>query len=179
MPVWEKAALGALLFGATCSACHGPLVPTTPRPDTRRIEIVRLDSLAMSQTMQILQAALPNETAVCYLGRLYDSTVATPDGPHNTRVLRLTHATEAISDSTDEYHVYYSHSGAGCGIDVVAIGHSHPYAGGGLCTHSVPDANVLFLASRILVSIVWCGDGRAQVMYQDGRREDVRWRDAP
>lgn len=177
MALWEKAALGALLFGATCSACHYGNVVQTPRPDTRRIEIVRLDSATLATTMLILHAALPNETSVCYFGAVYDTTVVLPDASYKkTKALKLTGVREAISDSTDEYHVYYSKPWAGCPPEVLAIGHSHPYAGGGLCTHSDPDANVLFLAPRVLVSIVWCGDGRVQLMWQDGRRDDGRWR---
>ncbi|HSE45222.1 MAG TPA: hypothetical protein VLA89_07820 [Gemmatimonadales bacterium] len=177
MTALERWALGALLWAATCSACHATSrLPLTLRPDTRPIEFVRFDSTTMTQTMMILQAALPNETAVCYFGGLYDSTVVREDGAHRAKVLHLVLAQEAVADSTDEYHVYYSKPWAGCPSTVVAIGHSHPYAGAGLCTHSAPDANVLFLSPRVLVSIVWCGDGRLEMLYQDGRRYENRWR---
>lgn len=178
MSTWEKWALGALLWGATCAACTGTArLPLTLRPDTRPVEFVRFDSAAMRQTMMILHAALPNETSVCYFGSLYDSTVVRDSVPHRTKVLHLQWARESVSDSADEFHVYYSQPRAGCPTSVIAIGHSHPYAGAGLCTHSPDDANVLFLAPRVLISLVWCGDGRVEMLYQDGRRYESRWRE--
>lgn len=179
MTFLEKAALGALLFAGTCAACHGgtSYVPMTLRPDTRKISFVRFDSVAMRQTMQILQAALPNESSVCYTGELYDSTYQAVDGPHLAKVIWLHSAREAVQDSATQYAVYYSRPLVGCQTGVIAIGHSHPYSGGGLCSHSPPDANVLFRAPSILLSFVWCGDGRVEILYQDGRRYESRWRE--
>lgn len=177
MKLWEQAALGALLLGATCSACQPQRVPSTPRPDTRKITIVHLDSATLAQTMLILHTALPNETSVCYFGELRDTTVWLEGKPNPTVAMHLSGVRESVQDSADEMHVYYSTPRAGCPHQTLAIGHSHPYAGGGLCTHSTLDANVLFLSPQVFVSFVWCGDGRVQLLFQDGRREDGRFRD--
>lgn len=174
MTRFERWSLGTILWASTCSACHpASLVPMTWRPDTRMIWGVHLDSVAVRQTMQVLQKALPNEGAVCYQGALHDTLmVAVPDGTSvRVKLLWLTSAVEADHDSVDKFHVY----GVDCPGTHVAIGHSHPYSHD--CDHSLPDADVLAGDTQSLVSIVWCGGGDAQVMYQDTRRTVSPWRE--
>ena len=44
-----------------------------------------------------------------------------------------------------------------------------------LCTHSGPDAEVLFEDRRLLFSVVVCNDGWMEVLWQDGRRMWKKW----
>lgn len=173
MTRFERWSLGTILWASTCSACHpASLVPMTWRPDTRMIWGVHLDSVAVRQTMQVLQKALPNEGAVCYQGALHDTLmVAVPDGTSvRVKLLWLSSAVEADHDSVDKFHVY----GVDCHGPVVAVGHSHPYSV--VCTQSDPDALLLFGKTEALASIAWCGNGEAETMWQDGRRDVNRWR---
>lgn len=159
-----------VLFLLSC-ATNGP-VPMVPRPDTRNIGIVQLDSTVVRGTLEIFQRALPKEAAVCYQGVLRDTVI------HDIDVLwlELISVTEAQADSSSEFYVWFpAIPRTGC-AEAIATGHSHPHVGGNLCTHSDSDANVMFNDPRLLVSLVWCPDGRAQVLYQDGRRTDTRWR---
>ena len=122
--------------------------------------------------MAVFAAAMPNEGSVCYVGEIRD----TLDDEQFVRWLVLRGARPAVADSADPNHIWYSKR-SGCDAPVIAIGHSHPYAMGALCTHSNQDANLLFNDRRLVVSVVWCLDGRVQTLFQDGRRSDRRWRD--
>lgn len=168
----ERWSLGAILLASTCASCHtSPLVPMVWRPDTRMIWGVHLDTTAVRQTMEIFQKALPNEGAVCFAGTLRDTLFAVPDGTTvNAKLLMVARAVEAKHDSVDRFHVYGVHCGR-----VIAIAHSHPYSV--VCSHSLPDANVLFSNPDALASIVFCGAGEAETLYADGRRVTNRWRE--
>lgn len=172
----ERWCIAALLVGmcASCLPPRGP-VPIVARPDTRRIWFVHLDSAALHGTLTILQAALPNETSVCYYGNLADTTVATDNGEVTGLILHLRSVREGVADSANLYHVYYSKPGAGCDRQAIAAGHSHPYAE--VCDQSDDDSGVLFENSQFLVSLAWCAvTGEVQVFWQDGRRKIGRWR---
>ena len=168
-----------LAVGVVLSCVHpGSVVPLVRRPDTRLIGMVTLDTNVFRQTMEILQAAMPNEAGLCYTGELRDTTYLVDSTPAHGQWLILHGVTQAVADSTGLYNVWYSIL-SGCTGPILAVAHSHPYAfesQGDPCNHSGPDANVLFLDRRALVSFVWCRDGRLQILYQDGRRNEFRWR---
>lgn len=162
-----------LVFGC---AGHTPFAPV-PRPDTRRVVGIAIDSAIGRGALEILQAALPNEGSVCFYGTARDTML-------NGMVLQLlvpAHVTPARQDSAGLFNVWYADRHAGClGPELLGIAHSHPYAAApDACTHSDPDAYLLFAAREALFSIVFCGDGRLEVMYQDGRRVPDRWGAAP
>ena len=175
----SRLVIGLSLLAATCGSCaHRSLVPMVPRPDTRRVRVVHVDSAAVRGTMQILEAALPSEAAVCYGGRLYDSTVTRANGQVvPVLVLMLNTVAVAEADSADAFNVYRPH----CTTPLIALGHSHPYNQryGLPCDHSDDDAALLLNTPRALVSLAWCGDGQLQFFWQDGRRGITRWRPGP
>jgi proteasome lid subunit RPN8/RPN11 len=161
------AIVGLLL---TCArVANGPMVP---RRDTAALSRVEFDSIPWDRTMRLFAAMSPNEIAVCYTGEVQDTTL--DSGP--IRYLHLEFMHPAIVDSSDNFHVWFSHGGevAAC-RHPIAIGHSHPNSVGP-CTHSEPDARLLFLNPRLYASIVICPDGELEVLWQDGRRTEARWR---
>lgn len=158
---------------AVMSCVHPRLVPMVRRPDTRRIRVIHLDSAATVGTLQLLQAALPNEGAVCYTGQVYDSTMTTNDGSLvPVLVLMLNGVTAAPADSATRVFIFRPRCSS------LAIGHSHPYNAqyGLACDQSDEDSNWLFNTPQALVSLAWCGDGVVQFLWQDGRRGEIRWR---
>lgn len=157
-----------------CSSAR-TLVPLVLRPDTRSVGTIVLDSAALHGTLDVLQAALPNEGAVCLYGELGDTTLY----GEPRLALRIRRAMRAQADSVDRLHVFFPEQPrTGClPGGLVGAAHSHPYAGEpGPCTHSDPDARVLFTDPRLLATLVFCGDGRGEVLLQDGRRWPMRWR---
>jgi len=167
----EKVWLSLLMIAGSCVACRYPL-PLVPRPDTRRIVAVQIDSTAMSILLRNFRGAFPNEVALCLTGSVSDTTF---DG-ESRRVIHVTGAIHALADSADSYHVYFPLSPrTGCAVAHL-VGAAHDHTQGGFpCTHSDPDANVLFNDPRLLVSLVFCGDGESEGLFQDGRRLRARW----
>ncbi len=157
---------------AAALACARPLlVPLVPRPDTRLIAAVTVDSAALFDGLALFEAALPREAAVCYEGALRDTVLA----GEPRRWLFLRRVLPARADSADETHVYFSGDGAARPCEgTLAVGHSHP--AGARCDHSSDDALLLFYHRDVLVSLVWCPSGDLQILFQDGRRGLTRWR---
>lgn len=172
---WEKLALGAILLGMTCAGCaQSRVVPMTLRPDTRAIWAVHIDSTPLMETLQILQAGLPNEAAVCYHGELRDTVFESPEGERGIAKIIVIHSvTPAVPDSVDLYHVYFTGLHAGC-VGEIAFGHSHPHVD--ICDQSDDDARLLFGDPKALVSLAWCQNGEVNLLWQDGRRSTHRWR---
>jgi hypothetical protein len=113
---------------------------------------------------------------MCLMGTMGDTTF---EG-ESRRVIHVTRATPALADSADQYHVYFPLSPrSGCAVAyLVGVAHDHTQRGF-QCTHSDPDANVLFNDPRLLVSLVFCGDGESEALFQDGRRLRARWTPEP
>ncbi len=132
-----------------------PRVPMVWRPDTRALTGVVFDSATIRQTVELMRSAFPNERAVCFYGELLDSTI---DGS-SRRLVFVRSMRPAIEDSANEFRVWF---------------HDRPRSGRP-CTHSDPDSNVLFTDTRVLFTMVFCADGRAEVFYQDGRRSQDMW----
>jgi hypothetical protein len=170
--------IAALLLLIACATTR--LVPVLPRPDTRRVAGIYIDSATARATGDFLQAALPHEGSVCYYGGARDTVIA----GRTMLILVAQRVYQARHDSADEFHVWYPDGlEAGCASDgLIGIAHSHPYVIPiDPCTHSIPDAFLLSLSRDAMFSVVFCGDGRVEVLYQDGRRIPDRWRkaDAP
>jgi hypothetical protein len=147
------------------------------RPDTRRIIEVQLDSTQLAAMVTEFRGAFPKEVALCLRGTLVDTTV------HGQRwgVVRITGVGRAQSDSSDVYHVFFpAHPRTGCADapDLVGAAHDHTQPGY-VCTHSYPDAEVLFTDPRLLFTLVFCSDGWTEALYQDGRRVPTRWASEP
>lgn len=165
--------LACILWATTCVACaHPRLVPYVSRPDTRMVWGVTVDTAAFRQTIQAFQDAHPNESAVCYHGVVRDTLFQVSNGTAKALLLWLQTVTPAQQDSADKFNVY----GPRCPEETIGIGHSHPHAGN-WCDHSDTDVRLLFSQRYALVSIIWCLNGESQVLYQDGRRTTIRWRD--
>lgn len=160
-----------LLLVLSCATAR--LVPSVARPDTRRVAGVMLDSAAGMGALAIFQQALPNEGSLCFAGGARDTMI----GDAHMVLLVARQASRAASDSADRFHVWYTGTSAGCSTrGLIGIAHSHPYNPPSYpCTHSVDDAYLLFADQAALFSMVFCGDGRLEVMYQDGRRISDRW----
>jgi hypothetical protein len=171
--------------------CAAPAkIPMALRPDTRRILVTLIDSAAAVQTAATFQAALPMEGSVCYRGALTDTTVVSLTGDTIAGfILHEQTAYEAQHDSLTDHtyqapdgtwvrvmHVWYHDASSGCGPETIGIAHSHPMSRDVPCEHSVDDAHVVFVNTHIWVSSVWCGDGQAEDLYQDGRRQSWRWK---
>jgi len=151
-----------------------PRVPMVWRPDTRALTGVVFDSATIRQTVELMRSAFPNERAVCFYGELLDSTI---DGS-SRRLVFVRSMRPAIEDSANEFRVWFhDRPRSGCAGDaLVGIAHDHPHAVQiRPCTHSDPDSNVLFNDTRVLFTMVFCADGRAEVFYQDGRRSQDMW----
>lgn len=157
------AALAALLL----TGCAKPIVPMTARPDTRYIVVVEIDRATLEKAVELFRLTSPIEAAICWRGEVLPFL---DDGEEWLRV-HVTDLYIAVSDSADEYHVYFPRGiPAGCvGQDYIGVSHSHTQVGPS-CTHSHNDAAVLFLARRALFSIVFCANGESELLYQDGRR---------
>jgi len=169
-------ALGLMIACApACVPVPQAYVPMVPRPDTRQIAQITLDSGVMALIVEQFRAAFPNEAAICLTGAVRDTAV---EG-ERWLVVQVTGATPAASDSADEYHVYFSTPQTGCADAPGLIGAAHDHTQiGYVCTHSYPDANVLFADPRLLFTLVFCGDGNSEALFQDGRRLIARWRGA-
>jgi len=168
---WAVAtALALVSLMLTCArVANGPMVP---RRDTRAISRVEFDSTPFDRTIRLFAAMSPNETAVCYMGEVQDTTI--DDEP--IRYIHLELMRPAIADSSDKFNVWFSHHGevAAC-KNPIAVAHSHPNSVGP-CTHSNPDARLLFANPKVYASIVVCPNGELEILWQDGRRDQARWR---
>lgn len=175
----EKLWLSLLMIGSSCWACGRPgaLVPMTPRPDTRQLGQVNIDSSLVRPMIAQYRDAYPNEIALCLVGALHDTVVS----GDRWLVAEVTMTTVAMSDSADAYHVFFpSKPRTGCAGPIIGVSHDHPHITAYLpCEHSLPDAMVLFRETRALFSILFCGDGRTELLLQDGRRIPGRWNVEP
>jgi hypothetical protein len=144
-----------------------------PRTDTRAIGYVRLTSEAIVAMAERFRAAFPKEAALCLSGSVRDTVVS----GDRWLIVEVAGVSVAQADSSDEFHVFFPRlPRTGCAGPILAIAHDHLYTPPGeVCTHSLPDALVLFNETRAVVSIVFCGDGRSEVLFQDGRRAPSRW----
>jgi hypothetical protein len=168
---WALALLVAC--APACVSFPQRYVPMVARPDTRRVVQVTLDSAVMAAVMDVFHAAYPREGAVCLTGIVRDTVV----DAQSWLAVQVTGATAARSDSADEYHVYFSgNPRTGCETQPGLVGAAHDHViSGYACTHSYPDANVLFVDPRLLFTLVFCSDGTSEALYQDGRRVTARW----
>jgi hypothetical protein len=143
------------------------------RPDTRTVGHFALTGEAVTEMVERFRAAYPNEAALCLSGFVRDTLV---EG-NRWIVAQVTGVTVARSDSADQFHVFFPRvPRTGCADPIIAIAHDHIFTPPSeACTHSLPDALVLFNETRALVSVVFCGDGRSEAMFQDGRRVASRW----
>lgn len=164
-------ALAALLVVPACNPARH--VPMVLRPDTRAIGHLIIETETVATMVGLFRAAYPNEAALCLTGAVRDTVV---DGS-SWLLVNVTDAGLAQADSVDPYHVFFPRvPRTGCAGPVVGIAHDHIYSPPSEpCTHSLPDALVLFNETRALVSIVFCGDGRSEVLFQDGRRAGSHW----
>jgi hypothetical protein len=165
--------LGLLVVWLAGCARPQPLVPLVPRPDTRRITSFEMDSTLVRRSAEQFVAALPNEASLCLDGQLGPR----PDRPGYLHVA-LTGIRPAAADSADQFHVYLVRAPkSGCAPgQLVALAHDHTTTGSlEQCEHSDPDAFVLFEDIRVLFSLVFCSEGRGEVLFQDGRRGTFVW----
>jgi hypothetical protein len=148
------------------------------RPDTRRIAGIRLDSTPLNVMIREFRAAFPKEVALCLRGTLADTTV---EGGQRWGIVTITGVSRAQSDSSDVYHVFFParpRTGCADAPDLVGAAHDHTTLGHA-CTHSYPDAEVLFTDPRLLFTLVFCTNGWTEALYQDGRRVPARWAPEP
>jgi hypothetical protein len=155
------------------------LVPWVLRPDTRGLAGVLIDSVIGRRTGAIFDQALPREAAVCFYGSIADTVV----DEQPLRFIRIEQVRPSQIDSASEEHVFFPIDPVtGCsGRGLIGWGHSHPGIRSFLeaCTHSDLDANVTFRDPRLLIGIVFCADGRGEVLFQDSRRYPLRWAEPP
>lgn len=166
------------------TACAGPIPNEMMiRPDSRRVSYLNFPASVTEQIIGIFADSLPKETGICAVGhiekdeegnlflRITDISVAKQDS--STRVSVMYHLSDSLKFSGKRYSL-----GTGCtGIAfLVGYGHDHPpIPSTWVCTASDQDA--LFLAQdlRFLFLMTVCLDGRFEVLWQDGRRQDMRW----
>ena len=148
-------------------------VPMVPRPDTRKIVWVSLDSGVLASLLTNFEAAMPNETVMCIEGKLSEVGI---NGVPALRVT-ITKVIPAVVDSATPYNAYMSGKPMnGCESTPDLIGIAHDHVVPGQCNQSDPDANLLFVDRRLLFGLVFCMDGWTQILYQDGRRGLTRWK---
>lgn len=163
--------LWAVLILISVSMCsYSKRIPKVLRPDTRRIGFMQLDTVVSPITAQF-RAAFPNESAMCLLGSVRDTTVE----ESKWLLVEITEAIPAVVDSVDNFHVWFPIA-SGCEHNSRLVGatHSHTHLGY-VCSHSDQDALMLFADKRLLFSMVFCADGYLEVLYQDGRRYTRQW----
>lgn len=163
--------LALLLLIAGCSSYP---VPMTSRPDTRQLDGIFMDSSAIRVAIQTFQSAYPNEAAVCFYGVVKDTLW---DNQSELLVM-VRSAGPAVADSADPYHVWFPRGSlSGCQPrGLIGVGHAHQHANASRpCAHSDVDAWALLQNRPALFSMVFCSDGRLQVLWQDGRRSDDAW----
>lgn len=154
-----------------CGPVYNTHVPELSRPDTRKLNAILLDTIAFGQTKEHFWSQYPKEGAVCF----YGTVSLAPETTDGTLVAKIIRAEPAISDSASEHHVWFSIlSGCKDAPDLIAAGHSHTILSN-TCSHSDPDAMVLFNDRRLLFTLVFCANGFTEVLYQDGRRDLARW----
>jgi hypothetical protein len=163
-----------LLIGIlSCEPGYQTHVPMALRPDTRRIVWVSLDSSIINVLVENFEKAMPNETVMCIEGEVSEVSL------NDTKALRvrITNATPAIVDSATEVSAYLpSKPLNGCKTTQDLVGIAHDHVVPGQCNQSDPDANLLFVDTRLLFGLVFCIDGWTQILYQDGRRGLTRWK---
>jgi hypothetical protein len=170
---WLLVVLAGAAFLVLGCASVPSLVPLVPRPDTRRITSFEMDSTLVRRSAEQFGLALPNEASLCLEGQLGPR----PDRPGYLHVA-LTGIRPAAADSADQFHVYLVRAPkSGCTPgQLVALAHDHTTTGSlERCEHSDPDAFVLFEDTRVLFSLVFCSEGRGEVLFQDGRRGQFVW----
>lgn len=146
------------------------------RPDTRSFLGVSIDSGVVRQVAQTFLDSLPNETGVCLTVAVRDTVVG---GARRMRIAQVVRSDPALVAIATPYSVTYDTTRfyVGCAsIRQFARGHSHPYTFDQWpCTHSDTDAKTLASDSRVLFSLIFCGSGRGEVLWQDGRRHSFAW----
>lgn len=161
--------LGVLALLA-CNGFNGHRLTYRTVPDTRSIISITLDATIVNKVVELFEEALPNERALCLYGIVTDST--------NGTYIKTTAVTPALDSAADKYNVwFYSDLGqqvyGGCIKSKTLIGllHDHPYTSPmAQCTHSDSDALLLSGDRRTLFSMIFCQDGRGEILWQDGRR---------
>lgn len=148
-----------------------------PRPDTRFFLDARIDAAAVRQIVATFAAALPNETGACLTVAIRDTTL--PNVPYPLLTARVTRAHEAAIARATPFRVWFDHREHRNGCESsrqFAMAHSHPYTVEPFpCTHSNEDSLFLTSDPRLLFSIIFCGDGRGEVLWQDTRRRPFEW----
>ena len=135
--------------------------------DTRDIEGVTFDSAFTRKAVAYFVEAMPNEQALCLTGEVRSDT----DGTY----VELIDMVPAKESTATKYSVHFYQGGdwAGCArmIGLIAFMHDHPYTPPNApCDHSDNDALLLAGDPRVLLSMIFCQDGRGEVLMQDGRR---------
>ena len=166
-------AIGIAWLLTLLGGCAGNnYVPMVQRPDTRRIILVSFDTTALTNAINLFRTSSPIEAAVCWRGVVSPFVL---DGVEWLRVDVQDFYLPAV-DSATEYNVFFPRGiPSGCvGSDFLGVSHSHTNPSF-RCTHSNDDAAVLFYTRRALFSIVFCANGDAEMLYQDGRRAFHRY----
>ena len=139
--------------------------------DTRALTGFSFDSNFTRAVLNELEKTWPVENAVC----VYGKAIVDSFGPH----IEFTGISPAAIAQADEYNIWTADSlKAGCAprADLVGWLHGHtqmmPYE---VCSHSDTDAKHLTYQRDWLLSIVFCDDGRGEVLWQDGRRQWFEW----
>jgi len=138
--------------------------------DTTQFGYWHMDSTTIRTIHEYLLAAFPHEAAFCLVGK----TEVRPDSTYGIDVSGFKPA-EGV-DSTSESMVWFKNYETCAGVShAVGIGHDHPYAVNRACEHSPADAVRLFMDREMIFSLVFCGSGEAEVLWQDGRRYLFVW----
>lgn len=169
-------ALGIILAATTCAGGPRLDVPRVVYYDTRSLVGYQMDSVLGTAVLDAMKQAFPNEEGFCFYGTV---EWLLPDPPR--RQVRITRVTVAEHLWATEYQYArdtvpksgcYENDGQAA---LVGIGHTHPYSAQPDCLHSPADAYVLAGDTRVLMSLVFCGDGTGNVLLQDGRHFGFRW----
>ena len=172
-----RALLAALVL-TTCAPRTRLPLPVSRGYDTRTIGTVMIDSAVASAAFRAMVKASPHETAMCLYGNLErQSDLNGPFWKVNVRRLSV-----AFTIWADSFHVMRDTLDAapfGCtdeaeGQVLLGHGHSHPWSGAP-CGHSHDDQLVFHGDPRVILTIVFCGDGSGEFQFRDGRRVPYQW----
>ena len=168
-------ALLAVLALTTCARPPAISLPQVRYYDTRSVTHADLDSVMTGAVLRGLKAARPNEVGFCFYGTVETLFPAPPR--RRIIVTRVTIAGQLWADSFRLARDTLPPSGCepsdGAAV-LLGIGHSHPYSGRP-CPHSTADAFVLASDPRLAMSLVFCGDGSGELLWQDGRTALFLW----
>jgi hypothetical protein len=168
-----------LIFG--CATNLDPnFVPLVKKYDTSTFYGFRwVDSSEARGMVDLFLAAMPEETAVCLYGTAKDTTFTLahwrtkePVEVMGKLALIVMARQARIEETSPRYVAYMNEVACEPSKNLIGKAHTHPRYSPAACRHSTADAAYLHRFGRdYWFSLVFCPNGTAEVLWQDGRSQ--------